>query len=111
MRFLVPVLLIALSVLVSAQPPREITIRAGRLLDGRGGSQRNVVITVRDGKIAGVGRSAAKAPNDYSVPTDLPGVIDTHVHLLWHFGADGRFVSGRETPEDRVKPGIENARK
>jgi imidazolonepropionase-like amidohydrolase len=111
MRFLVPVLLIALSVLVSAQPPREITIRAGRLLDGRGGSQRNVVITVRDGKIAGVARSAAKAAYDYSDATVLPGFIDTHVHLLWHFGADGRFVSGRETPEDRVKAGIENARK
>src|SRR5262249_41743594 len=35
---------------------------------------------------------------------------DTHTHPLWHFGPDGRFVSGRESREDRVKAGIENAR-
>src|SRR5437016_3049966 len=95
------------AVLVTAQPPRDITIRAGRLLDGRGGSQRNVVITVRDGRIASVARSNGKATYDYSDFTVLPGFIDTHVHLLWHFGPDGRFAAAREAPEDRVKAGID----
>jgi imidazolonepropionase-like amidohydrolase len=94
----------------AAQAPQAITIRAGTLLDGRGGSQRNVVVTIRDGKIAQVGPSTAAVTHDLSKYTLLPGFIDTHTHPLWHFGADGRFVSGGESREDRVKAGIVNAR-
>jgi len=111
-RLLLPALLIAscAAVIVTAQTPQTITIRAGTLLDGRGGSQRNVVVTVRDGKIAAIAPSNAAATYDLSKYTLLPGFIDTHVHPLWHFGPDGRFVSGGESREDRVKAGIENAR-
>ena len=98
------------SVLVVAQSPQTITIRAGRLLDGRGGSQQNVVVTVRDGRIVSVGRSAGTVTHDLSKFTLLPGFIDTHTHPLWHFGPDGRFVSGGESREDRVKAGIVNAK-
>ena len=98
------------AVLTTAQVPQTITIRAGTLIDGRGGAQQNVVVTIRDGKIVAVGRSAGPVTHDLSRFTLLPGFIDTHVHLLWHFGADGRFVSGGESREDRVKAGIVNAR-
>src|SRR6185295_15175778 len=98
------------AVLTTAQVPQTITIRAGTLIDGRGGSQQNVVVTIRDGKIVAVGRSDGPVTHDLSRFTLLPGFIDTHVHLLWHFGADGRFVSGGESREDRVKAGIVNAR-
>ena len=37
-------------------------------------------------------------------------MIDVHVHILWHFGKDGRFDNRGETPEDRIQAGIENAR-
>jgi imidazolonepropionase-like amidohydrolase len=110
---LVLCLLIVLSagaVLVTAQAPPTITIRVGKLIDGRGGSQQNVVVTIRDGKIAGIGKSNGQVTHDLSKFTLLPGFIDTHVHPLWHFGPDGRFVSGGESREDRVKAGIENAR-
>src|SRR6185436_10160649 len=95
---------------MAAQAPSSITIRAGRLLDGRGGSQQNVVVTVRDGKIAAVGKSGGAVTHDLSKYTLLPGFIDTHVHILWHFGPDGRYVAGREEPEVRLKAGAENAR-
>ena len=98
------------AVVVAAQTPPTTTIRVGTLIDGRGGTQQNVVVSIRDGRIASVGKSTGAVTYDLSKYTILPGFIDTHVHLLWHFGPDGRFVSGREAPEDRVKAGIENAR-
>jgi imidazolonepropionase-like amidohydrolase len=34
---------------------------------------------------------SAKATYDLSKLTVLPGMIDTHVHIAWHFGPDGRY--------------------
>jgi imidazolonepropionase-like amidohydrolase len=108
---LVPLILVSCAgVLMTAQTPQAVTIRAGRLIDGRGGSQRNVVVTVRDGRIVSVGTGSGAATYDLSKYTLLPGFIDLHVHILWHFGADGRFVGGREDPAVRLEAGVENAR-
>src|SRR3954465_6081340 len=98
------------AVLVTAQAPPAITIRVGRLLDGRGSSQQNVVVTIRDGRIASVAQSAGPVTYDLSKYTLLPGFIDTHVHLLWHFGPNGRFAAGGESRDDRVKAGIADAK-
>ena len=93
-----------------AQPQPGLTIRAGRLLDGRGGSQTNVVVRIADGKIVSVGRATGPVTHDWSDFTLLPGFIDTHVHILWHFNAEGRFDTRGETADDRVNAGVENAR-
>jgi imidazolonepropionase-like amidohydrolase len=95
---------------MTAQTPQAVTIRAGRLIDGRGGSQQNVVVTVRDGKIVSIAKGSSAATYDLSKYTLLPGFIDLHVHILWHFGTDGRFVGGREDPAVRLQAGVENAR-
>ena len=60
MRILFAALLLLSSagVLISAQTRQPITIRAGKLIDGRGGIQENVVVTIQDGKIASIGRNA-----------------------------------------------------
>jgi imidazolonepropionase-like amidohydrolase len=94
----------------AAQTPQSVTIRVGKLLDGRGGSQQNVVVRLDGTKIASVGKATGPVTYDLSKYTLLPGFIDTHVHILWHFGKDGRFDNTGETPEDRIKAGIENAR-
>ena len=99
----------ALAVL-SAQPTTPITIRAGHLIDGRGHDQRDVVITVTGDTITSVAPTPGAVTHDFSRLTLLPGFIDTHVHILWHFGKDGRFESRGETLDDRVKAGEENAR-
>ena len=108
-RFL-PGMVIAAALLANAQAPASITIRAGRLLDGRGGSQRNVVVTVADGRITAVGSAPGTVTYDLSKFTLMPGFIDTHVHIGWHFGKNGRFDNTGETPDDRLKAGIDNAR-
>ncbi len=107
---LVALLLLSCAGIMSAQTSQVITIRAGLLFDGRGGTQQNVVVTIEDGKIKSVGKSANAVTHDLSNYTLLPGFIDTHVHILWHFGPDGRYVGGREPAETRIKAGIENAR-
>jgi len=102
-----PVLAMAV---LTAQPATPITIRAGHLIDGRGHDQRDVVITVTGDTITSVEAKSGAVTHDFSRLTLLPGFIDTHVHILWHFGKDGRFESRGETPDDRVKAGEENAR-
>lgn len=87
----------------------ETTIRVGRLIDGRGAQQQNVVVHVRDGKIAAIDHANGPVTYDLSRYTLLPGFIDVHVHILWHFGPDGKLAQ-RDSAEDRLKAGIENAR-
>ena len=89
-----------------AQAP--ITIRAGTLLDGKGGSQRDITIVIEGSKIQRVGAGGA-ATYDFSRLTVLPGLIDTHVHIDSHFGKDGRASNTGETPTQRILASAENA--
>src|SRR6185295_3950400 len=91
-----------------AQAP--ITIRVGRLIDGRGGVQQNVVVLVNGSKIERVGGATNGAVTyDLSRLTLLPGLIDTHVHIDSHFGKDGRATNTGETPAQRALYAAENA--
>jgi imidazolonepropionase-like amidohydrolase len=102
------VALIGMSSLASAQQP--ITIRAGTVLDGKGGVQRNAVVAVEGGRIVKVGDGAAEtATYDFPRFTVLPGMIDAHVHIGAHFGKDGRAVTPGETPAEAALYGAENA--
>jgi imidazolonepropionase-like amidohydrolase len=95
--------------LVSAQSTQPITIRAGRLIDGRGGVQRNVVIRVTDGKVVSIDQPGGTVTHDLSRATVTPGWIDTHVHVDWHFGADGRYQPRGDTPAQHALFAAENA--
>jgi imidazolonepropionase-like amidohydrolase len=87
-----------------------VTIRAGRLIDGRGGVQPNAMIVVDGSTITRVGPTAATAATyDLSRLTVLPGLIDTHVHIDSHFGKDGRASNTGETPAQRALYSAENA--
>ena len=83
-----------LAFLSLAQDP--ILIRAGTLIDGKGGFERNV--TVEGGKISKVAQvgvtGARRVTYDFPKLTLLPGMIDTHVHLNYHFGPDGPAPTG-----------------
>ena len=74
-----------------AAQERPVTIRAGALLDGRGGTTQNTTITVQGSKIVKIGAASANPTYDLRGLTVMPGMIDTHVHISWHFGKDGRY--------------------
>jgi imidazolonepropionase-like amidohydrolase len=87
----------------------SITIRAGRVYDGKGNVARDVVLQIDDGRITRIGRATGKTTYDLSGMTLMPGWIDTHVHIGWHFGKDGRFDNTGETPAQQALYGAENA--
>ena len=89
----------ASSLAAQSSAPGTFTIRAGRVLDGRGGTLSNVTITVENGRIARVEpttRASASATYDLTAFTVLPGLIDAHSHPAWYFNAKGRL----HTPDD-----------
>jgi imidazolonepropionase-like amidohydrolase len=77
-----------------------ITIHAARFLDGRGEERRDVLITVRAGKIERVdqlgGKSATPATYELGDVTVLPGLIDAHVHPGWYINREGA-LHGRDS--------------
>ncbi|MCY4626422.1 MAG: amidohydrolase family protein [Acidobacteria bacterium] len=103
---------------VSAAPPQPdatsdamLVLTADRVLDGRGAVLDDHGVVVREGRIAAV-LPDAELPSDgrrldFPGGAILPGFIDTHVHLHWHFGEDGRFTRG-DPPEVNALHALEN---
>jgi imidazolonepropionase-like amidohydrolase len=86
--------LVAVTLLVVAAgcQAAPIRIRAARVLDGRGGVLNDVTIVVAGDRIAAI-EPGGKRPAQYDLSryTVLPGLIDVHDHLGWHFNARGRL--------------------
>src|SRR5438270_7853886 len=99
---------------LTAQP---IVIRAARVIDGRGHVMNDAAVVVEGGKIVRVIPDAKTLKNvtiDLDDRTLMPGGIDTHVHIGWHFDAkDGRSHDDEtdrgETPQETVLYAAENA--
>jgi imidazolonepropionase-like amidohydrolase len=89
---------------VGQQPSSSaITIRAARVLDGRGKTITNGVVEVQGTKIVKIDQRSGPVTYDLGDATLLPGMIDVHTHIDWHFQPNGMY--GRregqpaETPE------------
>jgi len=104
----------------SAQPqpnekPQTVVIRAGTLLDGKGHALHNVLIVVENGKIVRVEPNAkdqrvpGAAVYDLTRMTVMPGWIDLHDHVVWHFGPNGHFEDKSETPYQAALAAAGNA--
>jgi imidazolonepropionase-like amidohydrolase len=103
---------LAISASVALAQDRPVVLRAGTLLDGKGGSQRNITIVVQGARIGRVERATgplSAVTYDLSGLTVLPGLIDTHVHIGQHFGKNGRAETRGETPAEAALFGAENA--
>jgi len=109
---------LALAQSTSAQPtePRTIFIKCGRLLNGKSDQVRtNIVLAITGDKVSEVGTAAAKGEVvDLSRETCLPGLIDTHTHVLLQgdiTAADYDAQLLKQSPEYRTILGTVNARR
>ena len=109
-RALAACLALGFSTLVTAEPgpvpapaPPEgpVTLLTRHALDGAGGTLRKARIVVEDGRIRSIGAARSTGEvidlRDYTV---LPGWIDTHVHLSYHFDRSGRIATASEPPAE-----------
>src|SRR3989304_5196456 len=93
----------------------EVTVvKAGRLIDGRGGEPLEpAVVIVEGGRIREVGRTLSIPPGPLAIDlgdaTLLPGLIDLHTHMVDR--ADVHWEEGllKTTPPDAALPGARNA--
>ena len=88
---------------------RTVIIRAGTVLDGKGGVLRNTEVAVQGGKIQKIGPSLGNPTYDLPNGTLLPGLIDTHLHIAWHLGPDGRYEPRNPSQSSSMGYGLENA--
>lgn len=92
-----------------------IILNVGGLVDGRGGVMGPSTVVVEDGKIVGVSAGASSHREgliyDLTDFTLLPGLIDAHVHISWHFDRTGRYATreSNETPQEAMLFIMENA--
>jgi imidazolonepropionase-like amidohydrolase len=107
-RLLVFAILVCGAASPSMQSARTV-IAVGTLLDGRGHSLRNTRIVVQGSRIAAIDAAAAPVDYDLGQMTIMPGWIDTHVHINWHFDANGKSVSGGESPDEAALATAEDA--
>jgi imidazolonepropionase-like amidohydrolase len=98
----------------SPAPDGPITLRAARLLDGRGRVLTNAVVEVRGTTITAVDERKGPVTRDLGDVTLMPGMMDVHTHIDWHFGPTGKYGNRpgepAETPEQRDKAIADNLR-
>jgi imidazolonepropionase-like amidohydrolase len=109
MTFIRVIALVVASATSAFAQSNDVTIKARLVLDGKGQAMNDAVVTVRDGQIVRVGTAPGPVTMDLAGLTLLPGFIDTHVHIGWHFDAKGRYQAGPEPADPAALYGAENA--
>src|SRR5271169_4746516 len=98
--------------LLAAAQEKPVVLRASTVLDGRGHVLKDTTIVVQNGRIVAVNPGSV-APNAASYDlrglTVLPGWIDAHVHITYHFGPNGRAQDKDETPQQAAYAAAANA--
>jgi imidazolonepropionase-like amidohydrolase len=69
---------------------KRIVIAASTVLDGKGHVLHNTRIVIEGSKIVAVDPKAGPVDYDLRGLIVLPGWIDSHVHITWSFGPDGK---------------------
>ena len=116
MLFCVLVILAVSCLAQTAIKPAPIFIHCGTLIDGKSGPQKNVFFEIEGDKIAAV---PAHVPGtakviDLSNETCLPGLIDTHAHILLNgdiTAEDYDYQLLKQSPEYRTILATVNARR
>ena len=101
---------LACTLAVAARAQEQVvTLRAARVIDGRGKVIPNGTVEVVGGKITKLDQRTGPVTFDLGNATLLPGLIDVHVHIGYHFGKDGRAQNEGETESERTLYAAENA--
>jgi imidazolonepropionase-like amidohydrolase len=79
---------------------RSVTIRAARVIDGKGKVLQNATIEVQGSLITKIDQRTGPVTYDLGRATLMPGMIDVHVHIGYHFGKDGRAQNRGESPAE-----------
>src|SRR5438105_4034953 len=93
----------------TAMQNKRIVIAARTVLDGRGRVLHDTRIVIEGTKIIAIDPKAAPVTYDLRGLTVLPGWIDSHVHITWSFGKDGRNAGADETTQDAAYRAASNA--
>ncbi|HEX8560296.1 MAG TPA: amidohydrolase family protein [Pyrinomonadaceae bacterium] len=99
-----------------AAEPGVVALRAARLLDVRGGRVvEGAVVIVEGERVAAAGAGLAVPQGARVIElgdvTLMPGLVDAHTHVTYHFDRDGRFGLNRDSgPEEALRRAEENAR-
>ena len=102
-------LLIPSLTVAQSQP---IVLRVGTAIDGRGGTFHNTSIVIEGSRIARIDAGAPDVTYDLTGLTVMPGGIDTHTHLDWHFDGDDKIhhlSREEESDQQRMLYAVENA--
>jgi imidazolonepropionase-like amidohydrolase len=92
-----------------AQSP-AIRIHAATVIDGTGKVVRNATVVVQGSKITAIETgTGSNATYDLGRLTVMPGMIDVHAHVAWHFDKDGRYAARPGTPAQEILYSAENA--
>lgn len=119
MRRSLAVLIVCGSLLPSSLAAQQtIVIRAGTLIDGSGAAPvRDASILVRGDRIEAVGNGISVPADaeviDLSGYTVLPGLIDSHVHIVGRHIGEGynwEDAAVRDLPQEDAIRGVRNAR-
>jgi imidazolonepropionase-like amidohydrolase len=100
----------AIAPLLVAQD-KPVALKVGTAYDGKGKTIHNTTIVVEGSKILRIGGPvpADAAMYDLTAFTVTPGWIDTHSHIMYHFGDDGRNGGRGESPAHAMLRGVDNA--
>ena len=89
---------------------QTVRIHAATVIDGTGKTLKNATIVVQGSKITSIETGgAANAGYELGQLTVVPGLIDVHAHVGWHFDKDGRYASRPGTPAQEILYSAENA--
>lgn len=89
---------------------KRTVVAVGMLLDGKGNILRDTRIVVSGSKIIAIDSKAGPVDYDLRGFTVMPGWIDSHVHITWIFGKDGKNGGAGWTPDEVAQQYANNAR-
>jgi len=109
MRLLIACLLFVIPAFAQ-EKSKPIVVAASTVFDGKGGVVHNTRIVIEGSKIVRIDPKAGPVDYDLRGLTVLPGWIDSHVHITWIFGPDGKNAGAGGTSKFAADAAAANAK-